>query len=530
MKSAIPACTCSHAMGEMRAAFGPTLQTAALAAILGIGAWVRIDGVATMSLWVDEAVAANLVSQGNVDRYLVYPGSNRPTGYLLAHQAIAAISRSELALRLLSILPSLLSLPLFVYVARGVLRSAPIQVLAVATLAFNPYLVIYAKEFKPYALEHTLLLSLLACFVAWARCPRRMPVVLFCIAAFATTGLAYGPAFVAPAYGAVFALACFHEGRSSEAVALGLTGLACTAYLLFVAIPIASNTPVDLFEDHWGESFAGGSGVLNLIAWCWERTADTLVAFASVRDPREAGSVLRFVVIGGALLGAAALLVRQQLLLLAVLLLPILAPVAGGLLGRWPLGPDRVNLFLIAPMVYLSLAGWDALAVRAPRGAGAAIAATLLLLQLPVDVEAYRHKVPRYGSGQEEITSALNVLVRQRNRRAEGARAPVVVNLLGYPAVRYYTRFHTPDGPKYRRALARRLRPLKSRGPTEVTLRLRSTLRKHEEFWILFSHALSPENNALRRFLAEPTVDVVRKLRVRGVTLVLVRRATSGAP
>lgn len=498
------------------------VETIALASILLAGAFLRVDGVARMSLWVDEAVVANIVIRSDLDRFFAYPASNRPLGYLLLHRGIAALYPSELALRFLSVAPSLLSLPLFVFVARRVLRSRVLQVLAVAVLVFSPYLVTYAKEFKPYALEHALLLGMIACMCAWAARPRSWIVGVFVTIALATVVLTYGPAFVVPAYAVVLALACFAAGQRRDAAMLGATAAAAAAYLLLVSIPIASATPTHLFANHWVDSFASGD-VADIAAWCWTRSSDTIAVFGSWRSPRAPSPWLTAAMGGGTLVGVLALTLERRFVALAALALPILAPIAGGILGRWPLGPDRVNLFLVAPIVFLAVAGWDAIVTRTDRRMAWAVAALVIALQMPADVEAYRRKLPRYGSGQEEISAALDIIERRARSGRVGAHAPVVTNKLSRAALEYYTRHEPQDGARRRKLLARRVERVPSRAPSVLRLRLRETLRSGKPVWILFSHALSHEDNVLRALLEEPGMEVFVRRRFPGTTLVLAR-------
>jgi len=123
----------------------------------------------------------------------------------------------------------------------------------------------------------------------------------------------------------------------------------------------------------------------------------------------------------------------------------------------------------------------------------------------------------RYGSGQEEIVQALEVLGKRTARFPGEARVPIVVNKMACPSLAFYT----SDDPLVRD----RLIALGSRSPEAVQRRLRGTLRRHGEIWVLFVHPLAPERRVYLRFLDDPSVKVVGQRRFPGADLARVSRS-----
>ncbi len=63
--------------------------------ILVAGASLRLVGVGSMNLWVDEAVIANIAARGEMAEFLSYPGTNRPFGFLYLQHGLLSIHHSE---------------------------------------------------------------------------------------------------------------------------------------------------------------------------------------------------------------------------------------------------------------------------------------------------------------------------------------------------------------------------------------------------------------------------------------------------
>ena len=112
-----------------------------------------------ISLWLDEAYWAFRFS----DLPLLKNAAMRPIGFIVATKLLTAIANNEITLRLIPYSASVLSIPLIYFIAREIFKSKLTIFMAVFIVSFNPILINFAKEFKPYSLElflHMLLLYL----------------------------------------------------------------------------------------------------------------------------------------------------------------------------------------------------------------------------------------------------------------------------------------------------------------------------------------------------------------------------------
>jgi hypothetical protein len=140
-------------------------SSAAVVALVLLGVGLRAEALAgDRNLWIDESMLAlNLVERSAAG--LLEPldwNQGAPVGFLLLTKAvITQLGASEVALRLVPFLGSLLGLAAFGWVAPKLL-SRPAAVLGVLLLAVSPVLISYSAECKQYALDAGLTVGLLA--------------------------------------------------------------------------------------------------------------------------------------------------------------------------------------------------------------------------------------------------------------------------------------------------------------------------------------------------------------------------------
>lgn len=140
-------------------------STAAVVSLVVLGMGLRTVALAyDRNLWIDEAMLAlNLVERTPAG--LLEPldwNQGAPVGFLLAVKAaITAVGASEMGLRLVPFLGSLLGLMAFAAVALRLLPR-PAAVLGIALAAVAPFLISYAAECKQYATDAALAAGLFA--------------------------------------------------------------------------------------------------------------------------------------------------------------------------------------------------------------------------------------------------------------------------------------------------------------------------------------------------------------------------------
>ena len=121
-----------------------------------IGAILRIIFLSKEGLWLDEATAS-WFANGPLERALNAESTNPPLYYLILHFWIKCFGNSELALRTLSVIPSVLAIPVFFGFAKRLL-SIRGALIATAILTFSPFQIAYAQEARTFALLSLLLL------------------------------------------------------------------------------------------------------------------------------------------------------------------------------------------------------------------------------------------------------------------------------------------------------------------------------------------------------------------------------------
>ena len=242
----------------------------ALGALLRIARWF-----ANRSLWGDEgSLAINVVERSFAG--LAGPlahGQAAPIGFLwLEKAATLAFGESEPALRLVPLLASLASLPLFLRLAREILGPRD-ALFALALFAISEPLVFYASEVKPYASDVLVCLAITGLAL---RALRRGPSPAR-LAALAAAGLV-GPwlslpaVFVCAGAGLAVGLACIRRGDASAALgtaaicALWLAGFAIEYALLLR--PLHTN---QLLRESWQGYFAPLPISAEALGWWGQR-------------------------------------------------------------------------------------------------------------------------------------------------------------------------------------------------------------------------------------------------------------------
>ena len=122
----------------------------ALAAITLLGLVLRITLLSKESFWLDEAASA-WISGASWDRALRAEATNPPLYYILLYLWIRCFGSSEAAIRSLSVVPSVLLIPV-IYALGKRLISPRVGIFAAAILALSPFHIAYAQEARTFAL------------------------------------------------------------------------------------------------------------------------------------------------------------------------------------------------------------------------------------------------------------------------------------------------------------------------------------------------------------------------------------------
>src|SRR5436305_88707 len=169
---------------------GDQRWTTAAWVLIGLGAGLRVARyVDNRSLWLDEIFLANNLEHRSFAG-LLHPLDYRQgagVGFLLlCKSAIAVIGSSERALRLVSLIAGVASLPLFYFLARRLI-GLPAAVIAVAVMVFLEPLIYYSSEVKQYSTDVAVTIAVLLAMVWYEkhRITRRWILMMV----VATTGI-----------------------------------------------------------------------------------------------------------------------------------------------------------------------------------------------------------------------------------------------------------------------------------------------------------------------------------------------------
>ncbi len=123
-----------------------------VAGIVLLGAGLRLFWIGEKSLWLDEAFSLWVAGQppGEMWRWLIRIDQHPPGYYALLAGWIRLFGTTETALRLLSALASIGTIPL-VYAATRHLLDRPTAGMAALLLALSPFQIAYAQEARMYA-------------------------------------------------------------------------------------------------------------------------------------------------------------------------------------------------------------------------------------------------------------------------------------------------------------------------------------------------------------------------------------------
>jgi uncharacterized membrane protein len=383
----------------------PTVANALAWALLIVGAVLRIARwTHWRSLWLDEIYLANNIVSRSLHGLLFSPLDDwqaAPPGFLLLmHFAVRLLGTGERALRLVSLLFGLASLPLALAVSRRTLSPRAV-VLAVAFFVFLGPLIYYSNEAKPYSCDVAFSLAITLAVLRLMDRPSVGRAV--CAALVGAMGIfcSYPAAFVV-AGAAMFLLL---RRATADARQIGIVCAIWGAALLLQYLVFL-------------RPFTHGEAHQHLVAY-WQaqdafmpRTPATalLWLFSCLESIARAPGAMWLeypdAAVAALLIGAAVALRRRDDLL--ILLAPLPFVLLASAMNKYPLG-DRLALFLVPQFLMLMAAGLDALWTHFPAKIAALALAGMVLLPSANRACGFLVLPP----GREETLPAYRWIARQ---------------------------------------------------------------------------------------------------------------------
>jgi hypothetical protein len=336
-------------------------------------------------VWQDEAaLVLNVIHLDFADYFgpLIHHQAAPPLFLVMERVALLALGDSEAALRLPVLLLGCVSLLLFSSLARRALDPVPAAV-AVGLFAVSDRLIWHAAEVKPYAGD-----ALVAVLVAWVYV-RTRPWSLAARCGLWTIVL---PVLVWFSYPACFVAGGLLLGLLPDAVRGGWAGwlayvgagLAMAGAFAALALGPAHAQRDAALSDYWVGQLADWHHPLRVPVWAVAATLDV---------DRYALLPLGQLLLPLAMVGAIKM-GRADGRLLTVVLAPAGLALVAALLGRYPYGGGRVNVFLAPGYILLVAAGmgpaWTWLSARARP----AVLVLVALLVIPLGQALFRTAVP----------------------------------------------------------------------------------------------------------------------------------------
>lgn len=429
---------------------------------IAIGIALRTRGMFgknPLPFWLDEASWAVFLVEVPLTEQSI-----RPIGFMAVSRVLGAISMSEPMLRSLSWAAGIATAVLAPFLARRLFDSKASRLLFVAVLALHPGAIDLAREFKPYAVSLFVHALLLFAALRYVRDRRRSSLVFaLCVLPLAVL-FAQDTVFAYPGAFLVMGIAALRAGLHRQLAAIAGGAVLTIGVVLTLYFVMWSRMPESDRSDFWGKKYSvfyipdERRPEHTFGAWLSGKYTEMITLpglrrtrWGSEHLDRSQLKVLRgidegiWVVLHG--LGLVVLVWRRKYTEGVLLVLPIAVLIAFNVLGYWPLGAFRTNLFLVAYM-----AGIAATALDRPRPEktpwAAPVPAIVLVLAPFFAFERNYHADKLYFGFSSDFPKTLEKLARFGSNER---RTHMLLTTWSCGPWKYYTELH----PETSRAVGR---------------------------------------------------------------------------
>jgi hypothetical protein len=416
------------------------LYIGAIVALLGIAATIRAWGVLIdpLDLWADEAWWATLLESRNLDEF-----GFRPIGYMWICRQLLDFGSPEVMLRLPSWMAGFAAL-IFIFKGAELTFRTRVAVLFVLLLAtFQPNLIVFTKEFKPYSVE----VFIHSALTYWALvCLRRGRVSAgFLAAAVVAIPFCYPVVFLYPGIAIAFAgqrLAGLRRFTTSQCVIAALVVVPAILLLHFFLFDFLEAARSRWF---WGRKygvFPLDTGFFGGLTWYMQKTWALLSLPGALEGvPAVARPLFGIAYVGGVIALLAAKRHRELFLLCG----PLVSAALANMLGYWPYGAFRANLFLVPGVLLIIGQSVDWLAARSRlRFASYAVCAAVLVAVGSVDPASFRTKSIAHWAPSPQLTEVLDDIDRRRRDESGEWTDVILADWHSWRPISFYMRDY-PD-------------------------------------------------------------------------------------
>lgn len=487
------------------------IEFAVLLLIVAVGALLRFHNLDLKSLWYDEALTYDLVQGSLAETFLRNTTENSaPPFFPLLLALVTGANATETALRLPAVIAGILAIPALWVLARQYLPG-PLALVPPLLVAIAPTQIEFSQQVREYSLSFTVSVLLILAYQRFLDVPSaRRALGLALLLAFGLL-IQYGLGLLAAGLGLV---ACvdlwFRPERRTHLrrwFLAQLPGGLVVGFLALTTLPgqraaMAPGLVTYLADRHWDGTAAGLYTLL----------ASPRADFVNFAFPSRLMLALTAV---GVLLW---LFDRTRWRVAGFLLVPVALTVLTALVGVYPFGGIRQDLFLL-PLVYvvaLEPLRWLANRVGAPSGAmdlsiapkGAPTVVAIVAAAVFIAIGVPRTLALLESTGPEPVRLVVQTLER---RLAVAPGDPIYVYSGAVPAFRYYWAGRSEPWIVGAKHLSGLDQTLADAALPAVHAGIRRALRQTGSLWLVVSHITVPDDAALLAPLqAEFTVDTIQ--------------------
>lgn len=324
-----------------------------LGLLMFLGAGLRLYWLGSRSLWLDEA-KLYWIAQGTIQDIIQQNAqfNSSPPLYPLLISLISSFRESEAALRSISFLAGVLSIPAVYWLSRLFVSRIPAY-LSAFLVAVSLNLVLYSQELREYTLSFFLACMIFISFLTFLRSPRLESASFMALVFGIALLTQYGLALLILAVNIIFAsilLAAYKDGESiSDRLKLWTMSQVFVLFLALIVYKISLSTQFQL---------GGFASESYLEKGYWDGSIISLFRLAVINtneifDFAFPHPSLLYFLFGIGLLYS----IQNSRLLLAVILfaIPMVLGFIAGLLRLYPYIGMRQNIHL-TPMIFVVVA------------------------------------------------------------------------------------------------------------------------------------------------------------------------------
>lgn len=378
-----------------------------LGSILIAGALAMVNGIASKSLFLDEAFfIRNVVDFPS--GYFISSAPSAPIFYSLSYLLMKLLGHSEWVFRLMPFACAAAGCAMVVWFLAGHFSKTAALVSALLLVGSYP-LNHYASNAHPFTADFLCAVALCLITYSLLEAYSTRKWIGFIAASLVSALFSFPSLFVIASCGAVL-LAAGIRGKNSRILREKLAGLAVIGLAvggLTLFLYMRQSVRSDL--GYWAEFFPAGHGLSSLLKFGYFGTVRLFGYLFFFKDSGMAGLIL-------AVLGTAWFFQNGRMLFGLFCWMPAGLAMAASLVRKWPYGPVRTDLFLMPFLLILMAAGMEWIRrSAASKLSKILVTASLLLLLVPQSWMVKKTFIPVGDPGEAVKTLSREVkpLIRE---------------------------------------------------------------------------------------------------------------------